>query len=99
MLRARRFLLSMAAVVGALINFFVVPSVLAQVSETQLRSLQQLTQTLIALSGSADQSLAASLAKQRHDLLLAVAAISPQQAMDSMLPPGIAKKLPASAAP
>ncbi|MGZ4826046.1 MAG: DUF4082 domain-containing protein [Terriglobales bacterium] len=99
MLRARYFPSSLATL-GLLIVMSGSPA-MAQASpslQDQVTSLQQLTQTLISVSQAGDQSTAAAVAKQRHDLLLAVAAVSPETALAFILPPHTVQQLPGSAA-
>ena len=75
--------------------------VLAQSTQDQIASLQQLTKSMVALADrpSSEQVSARDLAKARHDLLLALGASSPRDVQQFFLPSGVAQKLPASAQP
>ncbi len=74
---------------------------LAQATANQLAALNELTQSLITLSHRTpgEQSSARDLARQRHDLLLTLAATSPGAVPQFFLPSGVAEKLPSSAQP
>jgi len=89
------------AILLGLVISFTAATALAQATANQLSSLNGLTQSLITLSARTpgDQSSARDLAKQRYDLLLTLAATSPQAVPQYFLPPGVAEKLPSSAQP
>lgn len=72
-----------------------------QATPNQLAALHELTQSLITLSDRTpgEQSAALDLARQRHDLLLSLAATSPLAVTQFLLPEGVAEKLPSSAQP
>jgi hypothetical protein len=78
-----------------------VPSAITQNSSPDTGELKQLTDSLVALSTqpAAAQSggNAQNVAKRRYDLLLKLAAKSPEQALRLMLPSDVIARLPASA--
>ena len=70
----------------------------AQVSQGQLTTLQQLTQSLISQgSGGGSAQQTTEVARQRHDLLLTLAAQSAQAVIPYLLPASAAANLPSSA--